>query len=129
MTFEGNQSSTNVHVHEKKHRVGTRRIEGKQGPMLNHFEGKTKRVRVRSDKYIRQTNNWKEKQITKLLRAKTKSTRNVHILQGVERVRSYSTFCVSKMFSSHLRAQNLFSSKGFVKISANCSSVRTWLIT
>ena len=29
----------------------------------------------------------------------------------------------SKVFSSHRNLQNLFSSKGFVKISANCSSV------
>ena len=39
MTFEGIQSSEkNAHVHEKKHRLETTRIEGKQGPMLNHFE-------------------------------------------------------------------------------------------
>ena len=38
MTFEGIQSNEIAHVHEKKHRVETIRIEGKQGPMLNHFE-------------------------------------------------------------------------------------------
>ena len=38
MTFEGIQSSENAHVHEKNYRVETIRIEGKQGPMLNHFE-------------------------------------------------------------------------------------------
>ena len=54
-----------------KHREETNRIEGKQGPMLNHLEGKTKRVRVRSDKYIGQNNNSKEKKITNLLREKT----------------------------------------------------------
>ena len=38
MTFKGIQSSENAHVHEKKHRVETIRIEEKQGPILNHFE-------------------------------------------------------------------------------------------
>ena len=35
------------------------------------------------------------------------------------RFRSYWTLCESKMFSSHLNAQNLFSSNGFVNISAS----------
>ena len=37
-----------------------------------------------------------------------------------------STFEDSKIFSSHHNLQNLFSSNGFVKISASCSSVFTW---
>src|SRR3954454_23903076 len=42
----------------------------------------------------------------------------IKYLQG-RKVRSYSTFRESKILSSHLSAQNLFSSNGFVKISAN----------
>lgn len=37
----------------------------------------------------------------------------------------YCTLRESKIFSSHRNAQNLFSSRGFVKISASCFSVLT----
>ena len=38
----------------------------------------------------------------------------------------YKTFEDSKIFSSHRNLQNLFSSKGLVKISASWSSIFTW---
>ena len=45
----------------EKHREGTSRIEGKQGPTLNHSERKTNERRTRSDKCIGQNTNKRAK--------------------------------------------------------------------